>query len=495
MERGRPSPAPVEAPEKRRPHSVLARSMTAASTAPRTRATPGVRPGVARAHTTPTEAASPPSLRASTSARAHTPSPAAGAHVRPTPTSGKRAFQGTVRVAGAARTATPADTQSPHAVSLGTGARVVGTTPPTTRPHSVAARTRPVRTTSPDRATPSSAEASHSDRLHRARRSPTSPTSEVRTAAPPAARARAAVSPSPARTRSAAERPTKAVPPVPPMPVRARSEGGATPRGDVSSSMYSSPAGSALGTPVGARAHPFTPHVPMRSTPLSSTPPVETYDAKHERKLLDLEISNKSLLAINASLESAKVQQAKELRALRQQMFHAQLERAVEPSEVYGLEADVMAPAFAALGEAGSSQNSLPARVARALAQQDEELHELHQRCRHAIDAMLDEARAAILARPDADAGKSRVLHVSELGQDDSEQSDASASASTSSAGASASSSDAGAGAERGDPPRAARGEPHAAVHAPRLASWRPGLPVAAAHHAPGPEAADLSVD
>ncbi|WFD03450.1 hypothetical protein MOBT1_002139 [Malassezia obtusa] len=486
MERGRPSPAPVEAPEKRRPHSVLARSMTAASTAPRTRATPGVRPGVARAHTTPTEAASPPSLRASTSARAHTPSPAAGAHVRPTPTSGKRAFQGTVRVAGAARTATPADTQSPHAVSLGTGARVVGTTPPTTRPHSVAARTRPVRTTSPDRATPSSAEASHSDRLHRARRSPTSPTSEVRTAAPPAARARGRVAkPCAYALRGGAPDESRA----------ARAADASTPRGDVSSSMYSSPAGSALGTPVGARAHPFTPHVPMRSTPLSSTPPVETYDAKHERKLLDLEISNKSLLAINASLESAKVQQAKELRALRQQMFHAQLERAVEPSEVYGLEADVMAPAFAALGEAGSSQNSLPARVARALAQQDEELHELHQRCRHAIDAMLDEARAAILARPDADAGKSRVLHVSELGQDDSEQSDASASASTSSAGASASSSDAGAGAERGDPPRAARGEPHAAVHAPRLASWRPGLPVAAAHHAPGPEAADLSVD
>ena len=44
-------------------------------------------------------------------------------------------------------------------------------------------------------------------------------------------------------------------------------------------------------------------------------------DARHARKLLDLEISNKSLLAINATLESSKVKLTKELRELRHNMM------------------------------------------------------------------------------------------------------------------------------------------------------------------------------
>lgn len=268
----------------------------------------------------------------------------------------------------------------------------------------------------------------HNERLNRvARRSPTSPTSEVRTAGraspardarsrlPPQERHRA--SPSPTR-RSASECPVGTVAPVP--AVRARSDLGAAPRAaDLSNSFFEvggSAGGSALGTPTGTHAHPFTPHVAGHATPVASTPP-PGLDAKHERKLLDLEISNKSLLAINTALESTKVQQAKELRALRQQMFHTQLERASDPNEVYGLEADAMAPGLSELLDSTKLQDkeSLPAQLARALAQQDEELQEMHTRCRHAIDAMLDEARAALLAQPNADAGKSRVLHASEL--------------------------------------------------------------------------------
>lgn len=298
----------------------------------------------------------------------------------------------------------------------------------------------------------------------------------------------------------------RAVPPVP--TARVRAEAHATPPhvADVSGSFAHSPAASALGTPAAVHAHPFTPHVATPHTlPHASTPPVRAVhddvdmaDAKHERKLLDLEISNKSLLAINASLESAKVQQAKELRALRQQIFQAQLDRAVDPTEVYGLEASAMPPALAQLLDTTQAhdQESLPAQVARALAEQDAELAALHARCQNTIDTMLDEARSAILTRVDTDVGKSRVLHASELRHDTSTESVAESVASSAPTDDSAARVLAHGASPSASAP-AANGVPRAAPVSPgrlfpaRGARTSPPLPLG-----PGTaEAGDISVD
>lgn len=258
-------------------------------------------------------------------------------------------------------------------------------------------------------ATPNTAD---SDRMARVRRSPTSPTSEVRNAR---------LSPSPPRSK---QRPERSVAAAPVAPVVQRARNDVTPRAaDLSGSFLEhgrSPA-SALGTPTGQHAHPFTPHV-AHATP-EVRPSNEQFDAKNERKLLDLEISNKSLLVINATLESAKLKQAKELRMLRQQIFHAQVEQASDPTEVYGLESQAVGGELAELLQTTKMQDkeSLPAQVARAFAQQDEELHEMHARCRQTIDTLMEEARAAILARPDGEQSKSRVLHPSELAHDGEE--------------------------------------------------------------------------
>ncbi|KAF8078957.1 hypothetical protein FPV67DRAFT_1403544 [Lyophyllum atratum] len=48
-------------------------------------------------------------------------------------------------------------------------------------------------------------------------------------------------------------------------------------------------------------------------------------EAKSNRKIADLEITNRSLLAINASLESAKHKQAKEIRELRRKLRESRL--------------------------------------------------------------------------------------------------------------------------------------------------------------------------
>ncbi|WFD30459.1 hypothetical protein MSPP1_001480 [Malassezia sp. CBS 17886] len=173
------------------------------------------------------------------------------------------------------------------------------------------------------------------------------------------------------------------------------------------------------GTPssVTSSYNPFTPHGGVSSTPLEGgllmTP--EVWDAKHERKLLDLEISNRSLVAINTALESTKVKQTKELRVLREQVLVRNL---AGPSGEEDTSASVP-ETHANVGEQGATGHApsdLPAQVARVLAQYDAELGGLHWRCRSMIDALLETGRTAILSRPAEDMPmRSKVLHPSEL--------------------------------------------------------------------------------
>lgn len=524
MDAPRGSPDAVEPPARRRAPPGPARNATHAGTLPRARTALGVWPGAARAQTTPSSTMA--SLRASTSSSAspapsHASSPSTSGASTPTaraaaPPATRRAYQGPVRVAGMARAAPHTDAaaaSSAHTTpttSLGTGARVVGASTSASRSArhapSRAASAAPTSDALRSRATtPSSSDTAHSTRTSGRARSPTSPTSDVRVAGrrSPHDRAAPVRAPlSPPRHGATA----RAVPPVP--TARVRAEAHATPPhvADVSGSFAHSPAASALGTPAAVHAHPFTPHVATPHTlPHASTPPVRAVhddvdmaDAKHERKLLDLEISNKSLLAINASLESAKVQQAKELRALRQQIFQAQLDRAVDPTEVYGLEASAMPLALAQLLDTTKAhdQESLPVQVARALAEQDAELAALHARCQNTIDTMLDEARSAILTRVDTDVGKSRVLHASELRHDTSTESDAESVASSAPTDDSAARVLAHGASPSASAP-AANGVPRAAPVSPgrlfpaRVARTSPPLPLE-----PGTaEAGDISVD
>lgn len=141
----------------------------------------------------------------------------------------------------------------------------------------------------------------------------------------------------------------------------------------------------------------------------------DIWDAKHERKLLDLEISNKSLMAINAALESSKVKLTREVRELRQQY----LAKTIEPSvseDGYGI--DHVHTAFAEIMKpnALSPSSNLGDALAEAMAEQDRELEQIHSRCRATIDQLVEQARSAILLQPGPDMiPAAKVLHPSEL--------------------------------------------------------------------------------
>ncbi|WFD35358.1 hypothetical protein MCUN1_002212 [Malassezia cuniculi] len=178
-------------------------------------------------------------------------------------------------------------------------------------------------------------------------------------------------------------------------------------------SRASTPASSPLGLP------PV-----FSSTPLShdAFPDVaDAVDAKHERKLLDLEITNKSLLSINATLEATKLRQSREIRSLRQKLVHGRF--ASTHSEDVSISFDSSNAgtgdddSFAASGDGTDVTDDDDAPVDFAiidkLAQQDVELEKAHVRCRNMISYMIEEARTAMLTRPETVGGK--VLHASEL--------------------------------------------------------------------------------
>lgn len=174
-------------------------------------------------------------------------------------------------------------------------------------------------------------------------------------------------------------------------------------------SSASTPTSSPFGFPPTLSSTPL----PQQSSPLDLSGPV---DAKHERKLLDLEITNKSLLSINASLEAVKVRQSREIRTLRRQLVHGRLSAA---------QGDDANTSLSDVSAADASEDSLLAphtendaaalgfATIDKLAQQDIELERAHVRCRNMISYMIEEARTAMLTGAETVGGK--VLHASEL--------------------------------------------------------------------------------
>ena len=141
-------------------------------------------------------------------------------------------------------------------------------------------------------------------------------------------------------------------------------------------------------------------------------------DARHARKLLDLEISNKSLLAINATLESSKVKLTKELRELRHNMMVGKTNSEANDEEISGSIRTSLDELLHPMSGA-NKKDSLGVEVLRIYSQQDQETDTIYRRCCAKIDELLKEARSAILAKPVPDAAPGgKILHPSELRHD-----------------------------------------------------------------------------
>lgn len=142
-------------------------------------------------------------------------------------------------------------------------------------------------------------------------------------------------------------------------------------------------------------------------------------DARHARKLLDLEISNKSLLAINATLESSKVKLTKELRELRHNMLVGKTNSEANHGEQISGSIRTSLDELLHPMSGANEKDSLGEEVLRIYTQQDQETDTIYRRCCAKIDELLKEARSAILAKPVLDAAPGgKILHPSELRHD-----------------------------------------------------------------------------
>ena len=145
---------------------------------------------------------------------------------------------------------------------------------------------------------------------------------------------------------------------------------------------------------------------PSSETPRSPSEAGEAGEARFHRKLLDLEITNRSLLAINSALEVTKLKQAKEIRELKRRLRDGRgLPTTTASRESAG------SAAFSDEDDFTESEDDDD-----LLIKEDPELEAAHQRCKDLIDNMVDRARKAILAEydePENTGGK--VLHPAEL--------------------------------------------------------------------------------
>uniref|UniRef100_V5E4H3 Uncharacterized protein n=2 Tax=Kalmanozyma brasiliensis (strain GHG001) TaxID=1365824 RepID=V5E4H3_KALBG len=146
---------------------------------------------------------------------------------------------------------------------------------------------------------------------------------------------------------------------------------------------------------------------PSSETPRSPSEVGEADEARVHRKLLDLEITNRSLLAINSALEVTKLKQAREIRELKKRLRDgkglpvAATSRSSAGSAAFSDEDD--------LTDSDDDDDDL-------LVKDDPELEAAHQRCKLLVDHMVEQARKAILAehdKPEHTGGK--VLHPAEL--------------------------------------------------------------------------------
>ncbi len=138
---------------------------------------------------------------------------------------------------------------------------------------------------------------------------------------------------------------------------------------------------------------------------------VEASDAKKARKILDLEITNKSLLAINSGLEVTKLKQAREIRELRRRLREGRLS-SVPPGQDGAIPGDGEFSGDDESDDGDDSSDLLPPR-------EDPEFEAIHLRCKSLIDQMLASAREAILYEPKVEKPGTggKVLHPVELAQ------------------------------------------------------------------------------
>ncbi|SPO26363.1 uncharacterized protein UTRI_03952 [Ustilago trichophora] len=155
---------------------------------------------------------------------------------------------------------------------------------------------------------------------------------------------------------------------------------------------------------------------PSSETPRSPSETGEAEEARVHRKLLDLEITNKSLLAINSALEVTKMKQAREIRELKRRLREGRGLSVVattsrDPSGgggngIFSDDEDL---------ETDSDEND-DDDDEFMVRKEDPELEAAHQRCKNLVDSMVEQARKAILAEyegPENTGGK--VLHPAEL--------------------------------------------------------------------------------
>lgn len=147
---------------------------------------------------------------------------------------------------------------------------------------------------------------------------------------------------------------------------------------------------------------------PSSETPRSPSETGEAEEARIHRKLLDLEITNKSLLAINSALEVTKLKQAKEIRELKRRLRDGR-----------GLPSVGGGAARESNGSVGLSEEEFSESEDEDLigVREDPELEAAHQRCKSLIDEMVERARKAILAEYEEEkgSGRGKVLHPAEV--------------------------------------------------------------------------------
>lgn len=153
----------------------------------------------------------------------------------------------------------------------------------------------------------------------------------------------------------------------------------------------------------------------LSETPRKSAAEIaEAEEARIHRKLLDLEITNKSLLAINSALEVTKLKQAREIRELKRRLREGGRSASVDP---HGPEASIR------YGDDDSDSDSYASSAdsdnESLLVREDPELEASHVRCKALIDNMLTQARKSILSRYEASEASTggKVLHPVEVEQ------------------------------------------------------------------------------
>lgn len=188
-------------------------------------------------------------------------------------------------------------------------------------------------------------------------------------------------------------------------------------------------------TPSADSGHVISPSIEssVASPPLDPAESEAASEAKRNRKILDLEITNKSLLAINAGLEVSKLKQAREIRELKRR-----LREAISGGVGGGLGRAMGLGAEGGLGlgsdeeeEDEGEEEDEEDEEDEVVFKEDEELEAAHSRCKGLIDAMVQRARESILLKVElppevvaaaADSGGeakagNRVLHPAEIEQ------------------------------------------------------------------------------